>query len=137
MPPDSRSLRLVFKAAGFMATSVLRRSPGVWMSRLLKWTWKPETPARVPAGARVSAGETGKGGGSVATMGGGVGELRPCQLHAVAGVAGEADGDRFQFLKGHVLSPGNRLHRSGRSGHGDKYLKKTSRAGQSSGPRQV
>src|SRR5262245_60356761 len=60
MPPVSRSLRLVFRAAGFMATRVLSRSPGVWMSRLLKWTWKPETPARVPAGARISAGKSGK-----------------------------------------------------------------------------
>jgi hypothetical protein len=36
MPPGSRSLRLVFNAAGFMATSVLRKSPGVWISLLLK-----------------------------------------------------------------------------------------------------
>ncbi len=43
-----------------MATSVFRLSPGVWMSYLLKWTWKPETPASVPAGARISAGKSGK-----------------------------------------------------------------------------
>src|SRR5436305_10802147 len=30
------------------------------MSWLLKWIWKPETPARVPAGARISAGKSGK-----------------------------------------------------------------------------
>ena len=59
MPPGSRSLRFVFRAAGFMATRALSRSPGVWMSWLLKWTWKPETPARVPAGARISAGKSG------------------------------------------------------------------------------
>ena len=29
------------------------------MSWLLKWTWNPETPARVPAGARISAGKSG------------------------------------------------------------------------------
>src|SRR5260370_40369690 len=30
------------------------------MSWLEKWSWKPETPARVPAGARISAGKSGK-----------------------------------------------------------------------------
>jgi hypothetical protein len=29
------------------------------MSRLAKWIWKAETPARVPAGARISAGKSG------------------------------------------------------------------------------
>src|SRR5262245_49062440 len=29
------------------------------MSVLAKWTWKPDTPARVPAGARISAGKSG------------------------------------------------------------------------------
>src|SRR5438552_2852481 len=59
MPPGSRSLRLVLRAAGFMAIRALSWSPGVWMSWLLKWTWKPDTPARVPAGARISAGKSG------------------------------------------------------------------------------
>src|SRR5262245_52802904 len=59
MPPVSRSVRLVRRAAGFRATSVWTLSPGVWMSVLAKWTWKPETPASVPAGARISAGKSG------------------------------------------------------------------------------
>src|SRR5258708_2029410 len=29
------------------------------MSLLEKWTWKPETPASVPCGARISAGKSG------------------------------------------------------------------------------
>ena len=29
------------------------------MSWLEKWTWNPETPGRVPAGARISAGKSG------------------------------------------------------------------------------
>src|SRR5262249_42077377 len=96
MPPGSRSLRLVFRAAGFMATRVLSWSPGVWMSVEEKWIWKPETPARVPAGARSSAGEgggadrggeVGQGADVVAEQGRGVGQLGPCQLHAVAGIA--------------------------------------------------
>src|SRR5215831_9352609 len=30
------------------------------MSSLENWTWKPDTPAGVPAGARISAGKSGK-----------------------------------------------------------------------------
>src|SRR5205807_2608470 len=30
------------------------------MSWLEKWSWKPETPGKVPAGARISAGKSGK-----------------------------------------------------------------------------
>ena len=46
-------------AAGFMATSTLGASPGVVMSWSEMWTWKAETPASVPAGARISAGKSG------------------------------------------------------------------------------
>src|SRR6185503_1017031 len=59
VPPFSRSRRLVFRAAGFMATSTLGASPGVTMSREAKWIWKADTPASVPAGARISAGKSG------------------------------------------------------------------------------
>ena len=58
-PPAGRSSRLVLSAAGFMATSTSGWSPGVWMSRLLKLIWKPLTPGREPAGARISAGKSG------------------------------------------------------------------------------
>ena len=51
---------LAFRAAGFMATSTLGESPGVEMSWSEMWTWKADTPARVPAGARISAGKSGK-----------------------------------------------------------------------------
>ena len=93
MPPGLRSPRLVLSAAGFIATSTSGASPGVWMSWSAKWTWKPETPGSVPAGARISAGKSGKRREVVADQRRGVGELRAGELHAVAGVAGEADHD--------------------------------------------
>ena len=46
-------------AAGFIATSTFGSPPGVRMSREAKWIWKAETPASVPAGARISAGKSG------------------------------------------------------------------------------
>ena len=50
----------VFSAAGFIATSTFGASPGVRMSWSAKWSWKPETPGSEPAGARISAGKSGK-----------------------------------------------------------------------------
>lgn len=55
-----RSLRLDLSAAGFMATSTSGASPGPCTPLLPKWTWKPETPATVPCGARISEGKSGK-----------------------------------------------------------------------------
>ena len=43
-----------------MATSTLGASPGVVMSWSEMWTWNAETPASVPAGARISAGKSGR-----------------------------------------------------------------------------
>ena len=48
------------RAAGFMTTRASSTSPGVWMSLDEKCTWNPDTPGRVPAGARISAGKSGK-----------------------------------------------------------------------------
>ncbi len=59
VPPFGRSVRFVFSAAGFIATSTFGASPGVRMSRSAKWIWKPETPGSEPAGARISAGKSG------------------------------------------------------------------------------
>src|SRR3954471_4474045 len=42
-----------------MATSTLGASPGVVISWSEMWIWNAETPARVPAGARISAGNSG------------------------------------------------------------------------------
>ena len=61
------------------------------MSRAAKWIWKLETPASVPAGARISAGKFGQRREVVAERRGRVGEAPAGELHAVAGVAGEAD----------------------------------------------
>src|SRR2546425_7193816 len=43
-----------------MATRQSSRSPGVYTRRLPNWSWKLETPKRVPAGARISAGKLGR-----------------------------------------------------------------------------
>ena len=48
-----------FSAAGFIATSTFGVSPGVTMSWSEMCTWNDETPAIVPAGARISAGKFG------------------------------------------------------------------------------
>ena len=58
--PGTRSRRLAFSAAGFIATSTFGVSPGVTMSWSEMCTWNDETPASVPAGARISAGKFGK-----------------------------------------------------------------------------
>ena len=50
----------VLSAAGFIATSTSGSSPGVWMSSDEKLIWKPETPGSEPAGARISAGKSGR-----------------------------------------------------------------------------
>jgi len=54
--PGIMSARLARSAAGFMATSTLGPSPGVRMSWSEMCIWNADTPARVPAGARISAG---------------------------------------------------------------------------------
>src|SRR5689334_21034792 len=57
--PGGSSARLALSAAGFMATSTLGVSPGVTMSWSEMCTWNDDTPAIVPAGARISAGKFG------------------------------------------------------------------------------
>src|ERR1700722_8078302 len=59
VPPGGTADTLVLSAAGFIATSTLGWSPGVRMSWSEMWTWNAETPASVPAGARISAGKSG------------------------------------------------------------------------------
>ena len=59
-PPAGKSPMFVLSAAGFIATSTSGWSPGVWMSVELKLIWKPLTPGSEPAGARISAGKSGR-----------------------------------------------------------------------------
>jgi hypothetical protein len=59
VPPGLRSERFALSAAGFIATSTSGWSPGVRMSWSAKCSWKLDTPGRVPAGARISAGKFG------------------------------------------------------------------------------
>src|SRR3984957_9170432 len=57
--PGGRVAVFAFSAAGFMATRTLGSSPRVRMSWSEMWTWNADTPASVPAGARISAGKSG------------------------------------------------------------------------------
>ena len=77
------------------------------MSWSAKWSWKLETPAIVPAGARISAGKFGSVREVVAEGGGLGGEAVTGELHAVAGVTGEADDDPVALLDlfGHCAVP--------------------------------
>ena len=68
------------------------------MSAVEKLIWKPDTPGSEPAGARISAGKSGQRADVVAEDGGRPGELGPGELHAVAGIAGEADRDPLEVL---------------------------------------
>ena len=60
VPPGSSTPSSALRAAGFMATSTFGASPGVVISWSEMWTWNADTPARVPAGARISAGKSGR-----------------------------------------------------------------------------
>ena len=81
-----------------MATSTLGASPGVVISWSEMCTWNADTPASVPAGARISAGKSGSVSEVVAEQRAGAGEPVAGELHAVAGVAGEADDDPIEAL---------------------------------------
>ena len=52
----TKSERLTTRAAGFIATSTSGASPGVCTSTEPKRIWNPDTPGRVPSGARISEG---------------------------------------------------------------------------------
>ena len=70
------------------------------MSWSAKWIWKPETPGSEPAGARISAGKSGSVDRSLPKHRGLAREAVAGELHAVAGVAGEADDDAVELLDG-------------------------------------
>ena len=86
--------RLALRAAGFIATSTSGASPGVRMSWSEMWTWK-----RGDAGQRARPGPGSRPGsragwpGRCRTGALTLGEPVAGELHAVAGVAGEADDD--------------------------------------------
>ena len=80
-------------AAGFIATSTFGVSPGVTMSWSEMWTWNDETPAIVPAGARISAGKLGRVARSFPNAALQLGEPVAHQLHSVARIAREPDDD--------------------------------------------
>ena len=103
----------VLSAAGFMATStsgcVARR---VDVGRA-EADLEP-ADARQRARRRADLGrEVGQGADVVAEDGGRPGELGPGELHAVAGIAGEADGDPLELLDRELRLPGGRHAPSG------------------------
>jgi len=60
VPPAGRSPILTMSAAGFITTSTSGASPAVSTAWAEKLIWNAETPNVVPAGARISAGKSGK-----------------------------------------------------------------------------
>ena len=86
-------------AAGFMATSTSGLSPGVKTSRLEKMQLEAADPGQRPGGSANLGGEVGQGAQVVASQRRLVGELRAGDLHAVAGIAGEADDDGVRVLR--------------------------------------
>ena len=103
--PRRISPRLAFSAAGFIATSTSGASPGVRMSRDAKWIWNAETPATVPAGARISAGKSGSVARSLPNTAVASVKRLPGKLHAVAGVSRHSHDDSFARLSGlHTLT---------------------------------
>src|SRR5438477_41429 len=107
-----RSPRCTFKAAGFIATSVSGWSPAENTSCAANWIWYPDTPAVVPAGARISAGKSGK-----------VARSFPCSAaspHGVGRAALAADARSRISRSGEALveGRGGALRRWRRVGHG-------------------
>ena len=96
-------------AAGFMATSTSGASPGVWTSWSRSGPGTRRRPGKVPAGARISAGKSGNVDRSFPIITAVVGELVPGELHAVAGVAGEAYGHGLELFD-LAPRPGRRLN---------------------------
>ena len=58
--PGFRWGKFIFRAAGLNATSASGSSPGVNISIEPNCIWNAETPYVVPAGALISAGNSGK-----------------------------------------------------------------------------
>ncbi len=110
-PPRRTWCRLLRRAAGFIATSTSAASPGVAIAWSAKCSWKALTPCTVPAGARISAGKSGSVDRSLPNDGSLLGEPVPGELHAVPGVAGEADDDLVEG--NNRLAHGPRLSRPG------------------------
>ena len=107
--PRSICARLARSAAGFMATSTLGVSPGVAMSREAKWIWKLETPARLPAGARISAGKLGSVARSLPNTAVASVKRPPASCIPSPESPGEAHDDAFAAFDLHVAVPGLRV----------------------------
>ena len=98
---------LARSATGFIATSTLGMSPGVRIS----WSRDVDLERRDPSdgpGWRPDLGrEVRHGREVVAEEGAHIGEPVPGELHAVAGVAGEADHDAVEHLRLEVVLDGH------------------------------
>ena len=85
------SRMFAFSAAGFIATSTFGESPGVEISWSEMCTWNDDTPAIVPAGARISAGKLGSVARSLPNTADSSVKRSPTSCMPSPGVAGEAD----------------------------------------------
>ena len=108
--PFLMSARLALRAAGFIATSTSGESPGVRMSWSAKCTWNDDTPGQRALRCPDLGREVRQRRQVVAERRGLLGEAVAGELHAVAGVAGEADDHAVELLDlldllGHAVSP--------------------------------
>ena len=100
MPPRRTSSMFARRAAGLNETRTSGWSAGVLMSREEKWIWKPDTPASVPAGARISAGKSGRVARSFPARAVDSVNFVPVSCMPSPGVSGEADGDALDLFDG-------------------------------------
>ena len=103
--PFGRSPTLTLSAAGFIATRTFGWSPGVRMSWSAKCTWNPDAREGARGGADLRR-EVRERHEVVPEDRGLAREPVAGQLHAVAGVAGEADDDPLELLDGLRLGHG-------------------------------
>ena len=113
--PGSRRPRFVFSPAGFIATRTLGVSPGVVIEWSAIWTWKLDTPASVPAGARISAGKSGSVSRSLPKAADTDVKRSPASCMPSPGVTGEAqdhapDDAAVLHGVGHPSSPCSTMH---------------------------
>src|SRR5712691_13280598 len=97
MPFFFRSARFILSAAGFIATSAYRVARGVHVGRS-KGDLESADPGERPRGRADLGGKVREGRQVVAIESHGVGELAPSDLHAVAGVAAEANDRAINHL---------------------------------------
>ena len=97
-PPGLSASTLVFSAAGFIATSTSGASPAVSICGRAEIDLERRDAEQRALRRADFGGKIGERGEIVAGQRGRQRELPAGQLHAVAGIAGKADDDRFGEL---------------------------------------